>query len=310
MQVPVPSVQDVSVAGGRNAFGQDTDADKEVALDLQTAIGVAPGARFAVYFTNDADAGLVDAVTTAIHDPVNRPSVLVTSWGDAEVNWSGSARGAMDATLADAARLGITVVAATGDKLASDGLMDGRAHVDYPASSPYVLACGGTRVSLSVDRASIAAEEAWNDRTSGTGGGISDFYPVPSYQRDASLPASLNDGAYRRGVPDLAAAAAPDPGYRVVFRGESLMMGGTSAVAPLWGAFLALINEQRRSPLGFVHGWLYSHGGLFRPVTVGDNKPFGSDLGYTANGGWSACCGLGAPVGSAVLQALTAPLIG
>lgn len=306
MNVPLPTTVDIAVAGGRNAFGQDIEADKEVALDLQTAIGVAPGARFAVYFTADSDQGLVDAVTTAVHDTVNRPSVVVTSWGDAEGNWSESARRAMDAALADAANLGVTVVAAVGDTLATDGLMDGRAHVDYPASSPYVLACGGTRITLTSDRLGVANEQVWNDRISGTGGGISDVYPVPAYQSGLTLPTSVNDGGRRRGVPDLTASAAADPGYRIVVHGNPVVMGGTSAVAPLCGGFLALLNERRRTPLGMVHERLYRGSGLFRPVTVGDNRPFGIDIGYDAGAGWSACAGLGAPIGRAIIDSLTA----
>ena len=305
MNVAPPATVDIAVGSGHNAFGLDTEADKEVALDLQVAIGVAPGARFAVYFTADSDQGLVDAVTTAVHDTVNRPSVLVTSWGDAEGNWSEPARRAMNAALADAANLGMTVLAAVGDSLATDGLMDGRAHVDYPASSPYVLACGGTRATLTADRLGIAQEQVWNDRTSGTGGGISDIYPVPAYQSGLPLPPSVNDRGRRRGVPDLTASAAADPGYRIVVHGNPVVMGGTSAVAPLCGGFLALINERRQSPLGLVHERLYRASGLFRPVTVGDNRPFGSDIGYDAGAGWSACAGLGVPIGRAIVDSLT-----
>jgi kumamolisin len=246
----------------------------------------------------------VDAVTAAIHDHDNRPSVLVTSWGDPENKWSGAARDAMDAALADAARFRITVVAATGDMLATDGLMDGHAHVDYPASSPYVLACGGTAVNLAADRARIDQEQVWNERMSGTGGGISDVYSVPDYQTAISLPLSVNDGGRRRGVPDLAAAAAADPGYKIQFRGNAVTMGGTSAVAPLFAGFLALINERRGSPVGLVHAPLYQTNGLFRSIIVGDNRPFGSKLGYDARGSWSACTGLGAPIGSAIVNAL------
>jgi kumamolisin len=304
MGIPVPNIKDFPVGTGSNSAGHDDDADKEVALDLQTAIAVAPSARFVLYFTADTDAGLVDAITAAIHDSDNRPSVLVTSWGDAETRWSGAARDAMDAALADAARFRITVVAATGDMLATDGFMDGHAHVDYPASSPYVLACGGTAVSLSADRASVDQEQVWNDRMSGTGGGISDVYSIPDYQTAINLPVSVNDGGRRRGVPDLAAAAAPDPGYRIQFRGNAVTMGGTSAVAPLFAGFLALINERRGSPMGLIHAPLYQSNGLFRPITAGDNRPFGSKLGYDSKGSWSACTGLGAPIGAAIVNAL------
>jgi kumamolisin len=212
----------------------------------------------------------------------------------------------MDAVLGDAARLGITVVAATGDGLATDGLMDGRAHVDYPASSPYVLACGGTRANLTDDRRAIASEVVWNDGVSGTGGGISDVYPVPAYQAGVTLPASVNDGARRRGVPDLALSAAPTPGYRIIVRGTPVVAGGTSAAAPLFGGFLALVNEQRGRSVGLINDVLYQQPALFRPVTAGDNKPFGSEIGYEAGMTWCACTGLGTPIGAAIIRTLTA----
>jgi kumamolisin len=129
----------------------------------------------------------------------------------------------MQAVLADAQRLRVSVVFAAGDQLATAGLTDGKAHVWFPASSPYALGCGGTARD-----GDATAETVWNDGSGGTGGGISDVFPVPAYQSNLKLPPSVNDGAVRRGVPDVAGAAAGTPGYRVVLNGVDTVEDGTS----------------------------------------------------------------------------------
>jgi kumamolisin len=305
MNVPVPSVTDVHVGGGRNAPGVDSHADMEVALDLQVAAGLAPQARIAVYFTPNSDTGIADGVANAVHDRTLRPSVIVITWGEAEQNWPLQARRSLDAVLHDAVRLGITVVAASGDSLATAGLFDA-AHVVYPASSPYVLSCGGTQISLDQAASAITAEVVWNDGTNGTGGGISDFYSVPAFQAKANLPASVNGGRRGRGVPDIAAAAAETNGYRITLDNNEVIGSGTSAAAPLWGAFIALINERRGRSLGFVNDVLYQKTNLLRPITSGNNMCLG--IGYQAgpDPGWNACTGLGAPDGAAMIAALAA----
>lgn len=181
---------------------------------------------------------------------------------------------------------------------------DGHAHVNYPGSSPYVLGCGGTLMTLDAAGTAIADEIVWNDGMRGTGGGISDIYAVPSYQSSVTLPASRNDGKQRRGVPDVAAAAAEKNGYRIALRGAEIVASGTSAVAPLWGAFIALVNEQRGEPLGFLNGRLYQNPTLLRQITSGNNMAGG--IGYAAGPGWNACTGLGVPIGTALIAALTA----
>ena len=129
--------------------------------------------------------------------------------------------------------------------------------VDYPASSPYVLGCGGTSITLDAGRTKIVDEVVWNSGRHGTGGGISTLYVVPAFQSGVSLPDSLNDGKQGRGVPDVAAAAGETNGYRIVLGKSEVVNSGTSAVAPLWGAFIALVNEQRGATLGFVNSRLY-----------------------------------------------------
>jgi kumamolisin len=306
MRVPVPRISDVNV-GGRNALGANAQFDKEVALDLQVIAGVAPEARIVVYFTETSEPGLVAGIVKAVHDDKNRPNVIVVTWGEPETFWlsrAPEARKGLDAALQDAIRLGITVVATAGDDLATERMNDGHAHVNYPGSSPYVLGCGGTLMTLDAAGTAIADEVVWNEGMRGTGGGISDIYAVPSYQSSVTLPASRNDSKQRRGVPDVAAAAAEKNGYRIALRGAEIVASGTSAVAPLWGAFIALVNEQRGEPLGFVNGRLYQNPTLLRQITSGNNMAGG--IGYAAGPGWNACTGLGVPIGPALIAALTA----
>jgi kumamolisin len=306
MNVAEPQIIDVNVGNGGNRPGPNAKADREVALDIQVVAGVAPEARIAVYFTETSEPGLVAGVLEAVHDTVNRPNVIVITWGEPEVFWPPDARKAFDAVLHDAMRLGITVVATAGDDLARERMIDGKVHVNFPASNPYVLGCGGTRITLDAPRAAIVGEVVWNEGRRGTGGGISDVYVVPAFQSGVNLPASLNDGKRRRGVPDVAAAAAETNGYRIFLGGDEFVAGGTSAVAPLWGAFVALLNEQRGLSLGFINPRLYANQQLLKPITSGNNADEDSHMGYSAANGWSACTGLGSPDGAAIVRALTA----
>jgi kumamolisin len=307
MQVPVPQIIEVNVGNGRNALGTNALADKEVALDLQVVAGIAPEARIAVYFTELSHPGLLAAVSEAVHGSQAQPSVIIITWGEPEASWEPDTREGFDTVLQDAVRLGITVLASAGDDLATDRMNDGTAHVDYPASSPYVLGCGGTQIKLDAAQAAITDETVWNDGRHGTGGGISDVYPVPAFQRGTQLPDSINDGKQRRGVPDVAAAAAETNGYRIVLGKKEIVNSGTSAVAPLWGALIALINEQRGATLGFVNTQLYQSPQLFNRVKSGDNADTFFKLGYhaAADGSWSACTGLGTPNGAPIIAALT-----
>ncbi len=291
-----PRVTAVPVSGGSNAPGKDTDADGEVALDIQVAGAGAPGAAMAVYFAPNTDQGFVDAISQAAHDETNKPSVMSISWGSAESGWTQQAITAMTSAFQDAANLGVTVLAASGDGLATDGVSDGNAHVDFPASSPYVVGCGGTRLKHSGQR--LTGETVWNSDGGGTGGGISDLFDVPAYQAKVQLPASANGSRKGRGVPDVSGDADPNTGYRVVVDGQSQVIGGTSAVAPLWAGLFALINEASGHSSGQPHATLYAHSDAFRDVTSGDNKA--GAIGYQATVGWDACTGLGSPKGEAV----------
>jgi kumamolisin len=299
-----PRLVDVHVDHGRNLPVGDPDSDdSEVLLDIEVAGAVAPGARLAVYWTPNTERGFIDALAEVVHDATLRPSVLSISWGSAEATWTGQAMRVLDGLFQSAAAVGVTVLAASGDNGSHDGVHDGRAHVDFPASSPHVLACGGTRLHLHRDGA-LAEEEAWNDgpHHGATGGGISDVFAVPEWQQQAGLPRSANPGHRPgRGVPDVAGDADPDTGYTVRVDGQDTVIGGTSAVAPLWAGLVAMANQRRGRPLGLLTPTLYGavrQAGGLRDVATGSNGA------YTACAGWDACTGLGTPNGARLLDAL------
>ncbi|HEY5009098.1 MAG TPA: S53 family peptidase [Caulobacteraceae bacterium] len=296
MGLAAPKVTAVLVSGGTNQPGKDPDADGEVALDVQVAGGGAPGAAIAVYFAPNTDQGFVDAISQAVHDETNKPSVMSISWGSAESAWTQQAVTAMTSAFQDAAEAGVSVFAASGDGLATDGVSDGKAHVDFPASSPWVVGCGGTRLNTSGAR--LSGESVWNSNGGGSGGGISALFAVPAYQTGVALPAPVGATKKGRGVPDVAADADPDTGYDVVVDGQSEIIGGTSAAAPLWAGLFALVNAAAGKPVGQPHALLYAHPDAFNDVRTGDNKASG--IGYAAGAGWDACTGLGTPRAAAV----------
>jgi kumamolisin len=307
LDLPTPSVTAVSVDGGMNQpDGNPGGADGEVMLDIEVAGAVAPGAKIVVYFAPNTDRGFLDAITTAVHDSVNQPSVISISWGNPELRWTDQAIQAMDQAFQAAAAMGVTVCAAAGDagssdQHASDPDFDGHDHVDFPASDPYVLACGGTRLETS--GGAIEQETVWNDGPeSATGGGISDKFDLPAYQNGANVPPSANPGGrVGRGVPDVAGDASPVTGYLVRVDGVNTVIGGTSAVAPLWAGLIALLNQALGRNVGFLQPALYplNGTGAFHDITSGTNGD------YAAGPGWDPCTGLGSPDGSAILQALS-----
>lgn len=298
MGLPVPEVIAVPIDGAANSPGDGSGADGEVALDIQVAGGVAPGARLAVYFAPNTSQGFADAISQAVHDEGNRPSVVSISWGSPEDGWSGQAIAAMHQAFGDAAELGVSVFAASGDSLATDGERDGKPHVDYPASDPLVVGCGGTRITAAAG--AITGEVVWNSNGGGTGGGVSSLFAKPDYQAKADVPTPAAKGG-GRGVPDVAGDADPDSGYRIVTGGQTGIIGGTSAVAPLWAAIVAGLNRGRAAPIGTPHALLYAHPGALRDITSGDNRS--GRTGYAAKAGWDACTGLGSPKGAALRSA-------
>jgi kumamolisin len=299
-----PRVVSVGVDGATNSPG--SEADIEVVLDIEVSGSIANEATVAVYFAPNTTQGFLDAITTAIHDTRHRPSVLSISWGSAESTWTAQTMNAMDQAFADAALLGVTVCVAAGDHGAGDGVGDGKAHADFPASSPHALGCGGTH--LEAAGGAIAAERVWNNGNGWAGGGgVSDQFPLPAWQAAAGVPPSVNPGAnVGRGVPDVAGNADSETGYRIHVNGEDTVVGGTSAVAPLWAALTAILNESKATRLGFLNPTLYmlaAPSASFHDIVNGNNVVPGAP-GYDAGPGWDACSGLGTPIGTGLLAAL------
>jgi kumamolisin len=313
--VPAPNVISVSVDRGRNHPTNAESADGEVMLDIEVAASVAPGANIVVYFAaGTTDRDFLDAITEAVHDKSNNPSVISISWGGPEASASASFRTEFDETLQSAAALGITVTVASGDNGAADegpNEWDNLTHADFPASSPHVLACGATHIQVSGNQ--ISAEYVWNQHAADTqqdsfgssGGGVSDFFPVPPYQAQITLPEDISTGKRGRGVPDVSADGDPASGYLVRVDGQEFPIGGTSAVAPLWAGLIALINQKLGHRAGFINPILYASPSALRDVTVGDNKVGSGNIGYDAAAGWDACTGLGSPDGMKLLELLS-----
>jgi kumamolisin len=293
-----PVVSSVSVDNGSNAPTVPSSADGEVMLDIEVAGSVAPGAKIVVYFTPNTDQGFTDAITTAVHDETNNPSVISISWGGPESSWTAQAMAALDAACQSAAALGITITVAAGDSGSTDGATGN--NVDFPASSPHVLACGGT--TLDANGATIVSEVVWNELAGddgATGGGVSNVFPLPSWQANANVPApSVSAGG--RGVPDVAGDADPNTGYQIRIDGENTVIGGTSAVAPLWAALVAVANQQLGVQVGFIQPAIYAANAAsaFNDITQGNNGAF------SAAPGWDACTGLGSPIASALIPLL------
>ena len=266
--------------------GEASGPDGEVQLDIEVAGAVASAANIAVYIGGNSSRAFLDTVSAAVHDTQRAPGILSISWGGPESGWAAQDLDAMDQLFQTAASLGITVCAASGDSGASDGSPDGSLTVDFPASSPHVLGCGGTRLPPQ------GGETAWNDGAQGgaSGGGYSGHFSRPSWQTG-------NDQT-GRGVPDVAGDADPATGYTVAIDGESTTVGGTSAVAPLWAALIALANQSLGAKVGFVNAALYATPAAFTDITTGNNN------GYSCGPGWDPVTGLGTPKGDAVLSAL------
>jgi len=293
-----PKVTAVSVDKGKNTPGDANGADGEVMLDIEVSAAVAPGAKIVVYFAPNTDQGFIDAVATAVHDTTNNPSVISISWGGPESSWTAQALSALDAACQSAAALGITITVAAGDNGSTDGGTGN--NVDFPASSPHVLACGGT--TLEGSDGTISSEAVWNEQASNegaTGGGVSNVFALPTWQANANVPApSGSTGG--RGVPDVSGDADPVTGYQVRVDGQDMVIGGTSAVAPLWAGLIALSNQQNGKSAGLIQPLIYAAKGAasFNDIVSGNNGAF------SAGPGWDACTGLGSPIGSKVIALL------
>jgi kumamolisin len=308
----VPTPRDIAVGGQQNAGV----SDGETVLDITVIGAVAQKAQIVVYFTGGDVPSIINALGRMIHpdagDPVPTVISISYSWGPDDDN-DGATRPEitqMNQLFQDAANLKITVLASSGDR----GAMlesSTQAQASYPATDPWVLACGGTTIG-SISGANFE-EYVWNDTFGGnsgaTGGGISVRFGVPSYQNGFPVPKRTNTGTAGRGIPDVAGNASPNSGYPEVLGGASGgTTGGTSAVAPLYAGLIARINATIGSPVGFINPLLYSQATTVCRDVVSEqgatDNSFNGVTGYPATPGWNACTGLGSIIGTKLLQAL------
>jgi kumamolisin len=310
--VAPPAVTAISVDHAGNKPTTPDSDDGEVMLDIEVAGAVAPKAKFAVYFApNNGDQGFIDGISAAVHDSERNPSVISISWGGPENTTDQQGIAAFHELFVAAAAVGMTVCVASGDHGTADSDAadwDGKIHVDHPAVDDMVLGCGGTQID------SNGNDVVWNDGTPfdksapggggwASGGGISEVIAVPSYQANAKLPVSIDSGKPGRGVPDIAMSAT---NYYTRVDSSEGASGGTSAVAPLMSALVALLNQAKQKNVGFLNPTLYANatGGVVHDVTAGTNAIANTVKGYSAGPGWDACSGLGTPDGSALLGKL------
>jgi kumamolisin len=317
-----PVVVDVSVDASNALI-----PDLETTQDIFIAASAAPGATIAVYFTTYDQKGWVDLLARVVHPDVGDPvcSVLTSSFyvsnGDdaATLLAEGISIGwltAASAALEDAAIQGVTFCTCSGDNGAQARATDGLAHVWYPATDPWALACGGTTIG-SVS-GTTCDEWAWNDSFSfggfsgsgASGGGVSDLFPLPSYQAETNIPVSVKDGHRGRGVPDVAANSSPNSGCSIILGGvpSPFPTNGTSASAPLWAGLIAVLNAALGQNVGFINPVIYALSGAgFRDILpepgAADNT-FAGVKGYPVTPGWDAVTGWGSPRGVALLNAL------
>lgn len=298
-------------------------ATVEVTMDIEILAALAPAAHIVVYFSSSDEQGFYRAITHAIHDPVHRPDVLSISWGEPETAVSRTWLRSVDDAFRTAARLGITVLASSGDAGALNNSPDNLPAVNFPASSPFAIACGGT-TPLSHKR--TREEIVWNDKLNGisgaTGGGVSRHFPLPSWQRNSGVPLGPT-GKRGRGVPDVAGPADPRHGAPMLIAGTTCATAGTSAVVPLWAALVARINQSLGGRIGHLNPFLYhlaethepgqpavtssvqisasaAPRRTFQPVTRGNNGV------YKARRGWNPCAGHGTLYGEPLLRNLRA----
>lgn len=297
------------------------DATGEVMLDVEVVAGACPKATIVVLFSPFTEAGWIANIDAILTDPAH-PSIASISYGLAEGSdiWTQDAIDQVNDTLKALANAGITACVSSGDDGSDDQVADGLAHVDFPASSPYVLAVGGT----SLDK-STGEEVAWfegdglrRDGGGSTGGGVSAYSPRPSWQLQ-NVPSANPRGPAGRIVPDVAANAAGSTGYLLVApdpqnpsKAAPQVAGGTSAAAPLWAALLARLAGAGKV-IGFLPPKLYQASPTSagqpvgsvacRDITTGQNAS-GTAPGYSASVSFDAVTGWGSPIGDELLARL------
>ena len=320
-----PAVTVTNVEPLSSKLADNEDGIGETMLDIEVAAAVCPGAAIHVYVSGFTEKGWVANLDAALQDE-NAPTVISISYSYPEGTqpWTQQAIDQVNDSLKELANAGITVCASTGDDGSSDAESDGLAHVAFPASSPYVLAVGGTSLNRQT-----GTEVVWHEGngvrppigTGGaTGGGVSEMNPRPTWQSSIKINSVNPHAPEGRIIPDVSADAALNTGYRMFGPNPQAAnppsawqtVGGTSASTPLWASLIARL-QQLGKKIGFLTPRLYAQTqntngqplGQFacRDITQGTNAS-GHAKGYAAGPGYDAATGWGSPNGSNLLKGL------
>jgi kumamolisin len=303
-----PEIEIVLIDGQTNTIGKhlplhpELNADDQVAMDIEIAGAIAPGARQVVYFAENTDQSFLKAVNAAIF-ATPRPVCISIGWGHPENSYTKQAMRAFEAAFQDAANLGIPVCVSVGNGGSFEKPTS--LQVDFPASSPHALSCGGT--TLHASEGAITRETGWSEVVTddqgkkvrrGTGSGVSQFFAKPVYQSSVAVLDPPEGSTGGRGVPDVSANADPATGYQIRVKGREETIGGTSAAAPLWAGLIARMGQAVGGPVGFLNPQIYRtriRAEGFRDITEGSRHGRGADGPYQATSGWNPCTGLGTP---------------
>jgi len=289
-------------------------------MDIEVVAGVCPKSTIAVYFAEWSEKGWITALDAATQDSQNNPGVISASWGAPEDTdiWTKQAIEQFNESLQDAAQLNITVCIAAGDDGSSDAdTKDGLAHVDFPGSSPYVLAVGGTTIPK---KGAPVPDIVWfegdglrADNGGSTGGGVSTVFKRPTWQTGITIKSVNPHSIAGRCMPDLCANADWNASpYLLVVDGSPQPNGGTSAATPLVASLVALINAKLPAGkrVGYLTPVLYQKnnsgnetvGAVSCTDVLSGKNDTAKAGGYSAGAGYDAASGWGTPDGMKLLS--------
>lgn len=313
-----PSVSYVKIDNSTNAPNQPiTTANQgesiENTLDIQMVGGICPGCKIIVYLAPNTNSGFYNAIKTAISGPAN---IISISWGGPENSWGSNLVNYYNNLFQTTIGTKKIICAASGDSGSNDGVSGSLPHVDFPASSPYVLACGGTSI------VNPNAESAWSwDKTNnwGGGGGLSQYFAKPTYQNNivptiTTTSSTINSLNNHRAIPDVSLNADPLSGVTIYFNGQLYVngIGGTSVVAPIMSGFFGLCNLNSNLTNG-IHSKLYNiyannkkKTSCFKDITTGSNNNISTKNVYNASSNFDMCTGMGSINGVNLYNALIA----
>ena len=301
-QFGLPNIPLINVAVNGGVATPGT-GNGEVCLDIEMVMSMAPGVSAIYVYEAPNPSPWVDLLSRMAND--NLAKQLSCSWG------GGSANAAAEVIFQQMAAQGQSFFNASGDSDAFTGA------IPFPAESPNITQVGGTTLTTSGAGGAYVSETVWNwGGGTGSSGGISPTYALPTWQQGVSM--ATNQGSTtKRNVPDVALTG--DNVYVKYDNGGSGNFGGTSCAAPLWAGFMALVNQQAaangQAPIGFLNPSLYNIGkgasytANFHDTTTGNNFGPGSPKKFAAVTGFDLCTGWGSPVGAALIATLTTPVV-